>query len=111
MSRCNNCIRFGRCGSQRSGEVSKRLGLSSASRCSSSHRMAISQNSRVSGADSLMEAPTVLVINKPGNNAGLLGSGLFLRRSAHVCQLKLLAEPCVGGLLAALGAEPLGEVS
>src|SRR5215468_627774 len=54
MLACKSFIRFGRLGSYRSGEVSNPLGLFSASKCSSSYRIGISQNSRVTGAESLI---------------------------------------------------------
>src|SRR5690242_15425322 len=82
MAAWSKCIKFGRCGSRRSGEARSPAGLSRASRCSSSKRTGISQNSRVSGEESLMVALTVSfavfrsgigIQTGPGTDADLIG--------------------------------------
>src|ERR1041384_3670158 len=106
MPSCSRRIKLGRCGSMRLGDVSRRPGLSSTSKCSSSKRTGISQNSLVAGDDSLMTALT-----RSGR-----AEALSIARAARGRQpagephsLEAGAEPLVEGLalpaLAQLGGE------
>src|SRR5438876_7489768 len=104
MPRCSRVIKLGRCGSYRSGEVSRPLGLSSASNRASSDSTGIGQNPRVSGAESLMTAWPGFITDHS------VGVFLFGRqRAGDVGQTELLADPFVRGFASALLAEPLDK--
>src|SRR5487761_2547404 len=105
MPACSRPIRLGRCGSRASGDVRSRGGLSSASRCASSNRTGISQNSWVAGEEILMAALMARRRTGPRREAGLLAlagaPGARAAPEGHVAEagFGLLAEPLVEDLV------------
>src|SRR5687768_2977063 len=116
MSRCSKAIKFGRPASAGSGELRSKAGLLIASKCSSSNRTGISQNSFVACEESLMTALVfmlqhgITVSRQAAPTLTFSGLVLIFRWRRHAGLLRLAPEPLAESFVLAVEPQPREEL-